>query len=278
MTTQIIPNKEKINNFNEFLSKGSEFTKIYPVTYVLTGSPAYGLADKPFKEYVGIHILDTSRYLQHPEFKNDLDITRSSYDENFKPVSEDNKNKSFSITSFEIWKFISLYLKGSLVVYDTLYLSSVFDSPEMLDVLNNLKKGINNKISISSKRYALNNWKKDKKDLRKVIMSYYRLLQAIVFLREEQFVSDINDLWQNQKFNNLIYGRKIYYKFVESNFEKAQLLDSEIAKIADEFQGLIDEVNKASIATRLPDKTSSQTLNPIFDSIIKKRIDLVYQN
>ena len=148
----------------------------------------------------------------------------------------------------------------------------------MLDVLNNLKKGINNKISISSKRYALNNWKKDKKDLRKVIMSYYRLLQAIVFLREEQFVSDINDLWQNQKFNNLIYGRKIYYKFVESNFEKAQLLDSEIAKIADEFQGLIDEVNKASIATRLPDKTSSQTLNPIFDSIIKKRIDLVYQN
>ena len=276
--------KDSDKNFSEFILKDSNFSNLYPINYALTGSSAYGLPTNSTKEYVGIHLMNTSDYLQHPDFKTELDTIRLCYDSNYNLVSENSKNKSFSVTSFEMWKFISLYLKGSIVAYDILYLSSVFNSPEMIDVLNKLRQGINNRIGMSAKTYALNNWKKDRTDQRKITMSFYRILQAITFLRKEEYVSDITDLWNDSKFNKFVYGKKVFLKYQNYDFKKNRLLEKprlsekEVTGTSRELEELIDEINKASIATRLPDFTSKDILTDIFKSIIKKRVDLIYQN
>ena len=146
----------------------------------------------------------------------------------------------------------------------------------MVETLNQLRAGITNKIGKSAKTYALNNWEKDRTDQRKIVMSYYRLLQAITFLRDEEYVSDANALWNEYpKFHKFAYGKKVFEKFCNSNFKKTKLSEKEITDTAKELEQLIDEINKASIATRLPDTTADNILLTILDSIVKKRKQLI---
>ena len=265
-------------DFPKLLVKNDDPSSMYPVLYVSTGSNVYGLSNKFNNEYAGIHLMSTMNYLQHPEFRCGSDISRLSYDCRNSLVSEDHPSKSFSITSFEISKFISLYTKSSIVVYDILYLSPVFTNPEMIAIINKLKEGITNKIGISAKTYVMNNWQKDKTDQRKIIMSYYRLLQAIVFLREEQYVSDAFSLWEEfPKFNKFKHGKEIFEKFRDSNYIKTKLSENEITGSAKELEELIDEVNKASIATRLPDTTPKPLISSILELVVNKRLNAIYK-
>ena len=137
-----------------------------------------------------------------------------------------------------MWKFISLYLKGSIVVYDVLYLSPTYNNPDMINILNQLREGINNKLGFSSKTYFMNNWKKDRTDQKKIVMSYYRLLQAIIFLRKEEYISNISELWEDPFFNKFIYGKKVFTKFKNSGFEKTRLSEKEITGTARELEQL----------------------------------------
>jgi len=275
-------NKTKMNklplDFSKFIFSHPSFSNIHPISYSLTGASAYGLSTQNSKEYVGIHLTNTKNYLQHSAFRQELDIIRFCYDDKQNLVSEDSLNKSFSITSFEMEKFISLYLKGSIVIYDILYLSPIYNNPDMVKILNDLRRGINNKIGFNSKTYSLNNWKKDRTDQKKIVMSYYRLLQAIVFLRKEEYVSNIDELWEDPLFKRFTYGKKIFHKFKASNFERTRLSEKEVTGAAKELEQLIDEINKASIATRLPDLTSKDIISSILDSLIQKRLNLIFQN
>ena len=267
-----------IIDFPNLLIKNDDSSSMYPILYVSTGSNVYGLSNKYNDEYAGIHLTSTLNYLQHPDFRDGTDISRLSYSSKHKLVPEDDPNKSFSITSFEMSKFISLYARSTIVIYDILYLSPVFTNPEMIEILNKFKEGITNKIGISAKTYAMNNWQKDRTDQRKIIMSYYRLLQAIVFLREEEYVSDAFALWEEfPRFHKFVHGKGVFQKFKDSNFEKMKLSEKEITGTAKELEELIDEINKASISTRLPDVTPKLTISSILNLIVKKRLNSIYK-
>ena len=263
------------NGFIEFFEKSENAKNIFPVHYVNTGSNVYGLSSRPNKEHAGIHILNTEQYLMHPSFREEEDILRFSYDKQGNRVSEDSRNKFYGITSFEIWKFMDLYFKGSIVTYDMLYLSPSFFSQEMLPLANKLREGISSKIGKEAKTYAMNNWQKDRTDQRKIVMSFYRLLQAIIFLREEEYVSDAKALWEYNNFSEFTYGKRVFKKFVNSNFRKEKLSEKEITGTAKELETLIDEINKALIFTRLPESTSQETVLTLLNDIVNKRIQLI---
>ncbi len=263
------------NDFIKFLCNTKEFDSICPVHYVNTGSNVYGLSNRIHKEHAGIHMLDTCEYLKHPDYRIQGDILRFSYNKTGHRVLEDNKEKSYSVTSFEIWKFIDLYLKGSIVTYDMLYLSPTYYNSEMLELLNMLREGITNKIGKEAKTYAMNNWQKDRTDQRKIVMSFYRLLQAIIFLREEDYVSDADTLWEYPRFSSFANGKKVFEKFKQTNFRKTRLSEKEITGTAKELEQLIDEINKASISTRLPEATPKDILLTIMDNIVTKRMQLI---
>ena len=181
-----------------------------------------------------------------------------------------------AITSFEISKFISLYTRSSIVVYDILYLSPVHIDPQTKKIIDKLKEGITNRIGVSAKTYVLNNWQKDRTNQKRIIMSYYRLLQAIVFLRDEEFVSDASSLWEEfPKFHHFNYGKDLFHKFKDSGFQKIKLTEKELTGTARELEALIDEVNKASLTTRLPDASPKDTLNSILNFVIQKRLNLI---
>ncbi|MAG39582.1 hypothetical protein CMI41_01260 [Candidatus Pacearchaeota archaeon] len=271
MTSKLITNDQ----FTKFVTQTSYFTKNFPISFVETGSNVYGLSLKINQEFAGIHIENTNDYLQHPDFKINKDIVRLSYDKNYDRVLEDNKNKKFSITSFEIWKFLSLYVKGSIVTYDLLYLSPTYTNSDLNEILPLFRKGISNKIGKSAKTYVLNNWQKDRTDQRKIIMSYYRLLQSIIFLREEEYIVDINTIWEDYlSYSNYPIGRQVFLKYKENNYRKNRLSEKEITGTAKELEFLIDEVNKASITTRLPDNSSKDILSSILELVTSKRIQL----
>jgi len=271
MTQKTISNLE----FTDFITQNTFFKKNPPLSFSKTGSNVYGLSFKTNEEFAGIHIENTKDYLQHPEFKQTKDIVRMSFDKDLKLVPEDNKNKKFSITSFEVWKFLSLYLKGSIVAYDILYLSSFYRDPDLKDISDLFQKGITSKIGKSAKTYVLNNWQKDRTDQRKIIMSYYRLLQAIIFLREEEYIVNFNSIWEEYpQYAKLPIGKQVFYNYKTSHYNKTKLTEKEITGTAKEMEFLIDEVNKASITTRLPDTCSKDILSSILDLVINKRIQL----
>jgi hypothetical protein len=265
-------NKEFLN----ILDKNQERFNIYPVSYVTTGSNIYGLSNKTNQEYAGIHLMSTANYLQHPDFRLEQEILRISLDKNHNLIKENNKNKVSGVTSFEIWKFLSLYMSGSIVTYDMLYMSPVFTDPEFEEIMNLLRSGISNKIGMSAKTYVMNNWQKDRTDQRKINMSFYRLLQAIIFLRQEEYIVDIESLWSEySQFDKYENGKKVFLKFKNTNYSKSKLSLKEITGTAKELEQLIDEVNKASIATRLPDAISKNNLTIAMDAVVKKRISLI---
>jgi len=256
-----------------FLNK--EILNIFPISYVRTGSNVYGLSSKINQEFAGIHIMDTMNYLKHPDFREKEDILRVSLSKNNKLTTEDHKNKFYGITSFEIWKFISLYLNGSIVTYDILYLSPEYINPQCEQIMNTLRSGITNKIGISAKTYVMNNWQKDRTDQRKIIMSFYRLLQAITFLREEEYIINAKTLWEEYpQFKKYEYGYRVFSKFVDRDFEKTKLTEKEITGTAKELEMLIDEINKAFIGTRLPDTTPKKLLDYVMKDIVEKRMQL----
>ena len=263
-----------IKDFIEFLKTTEEFNLIHPIHYVNTGSNVYGLANRVHKEHAGIHMLETCEYLKHPDYRQG-DILRFSYDKEGNRVSEDDRNKCHSVTSFEIWKFIDLYLQGKIVVYDMLYLSPSYYDYEMRELLIMLRQGITNKIGKEAKAYVMNNWQKDRTDQRKIVMSFYRLLQAIVFLREEEYVSDAKTLWDYPRFQEFPYGKKVFEKFKNSNFRKTKLSEKEITGTAKELELLIDEINKASILTRLPETTSKDIMLTLISNVVTKRTQLI---
>ena len=51
--------------------------------------------------------------------------------------------------------------------------------------------------------------------------------------------------------------------------------EKEITGTAKELEQLIDEINKASIGTRLPDATSKDILDTVMKTVVKKRAQLL---
>lgn len=262
----------------EFLIHEGFPIEIVPVTCVLSGSRAYNLhAEDSDYDYMGLHFMDTWECLEHPDFRNNLQVIRKKfrYDSNqhIVEVTEGAKDSDISLDTFEMWKFVSLLLKGSFSIYELMYLPSILHKGETdKGIINLCREGMTNKLGRVSRGNIIHTWTKDKRNRKKTVMAYYRLLQAIYFLREEEFEWDADRLWDYTKPNGLIFtGHQILSSYRDAERRNVSLSDQEVEAVSKEMEKLIGEVDKSMIITRLPDYFPKPLLEKILQSIKKSR-------
>lgn len=258
----------------EFLINDGFPVEVIPVTCVLSGSRAYNLhAPGSDRDYLGLHFMDTWECLQHPDFRQNLQVIRKRFHYNqsheLEEVPEGVKGSDVSLDSFEMWKFITLLLKGSFVTYEIMYLPTVLHKGEGANGLINLcRQGMTSKIGRVARGNVLHNWAKRKSDRKTTIMAYYRLLQAIYFLREEEFEWDADRLWDYTKPSGLIFtGHKVLESYRDIERRKVDLSEKEVEAVSKEMERLIDEVDKSMIITRLPDYFPKPLLEEILQRV-----------
>jgi predicted nucleotidyltransferase len=264
----------------EFLINDGIPIEVVPVTCVLSGSRAYNLnTDDSDHDYLGLHFMDTWECLEHPDFRRSMQVIRKRFhyvNGEIAQVPEGVKGSDISLDTFEMWKFVTLLLKGSFVTYEMMYLPTVLHRGEGANGLINLcRQGMTSKIGRVARGNVLHDWSKKKFDRKKTIMAYYRLLQAIYFLREEEFEWDADRLWDYTKPSGLIFtGHQILESYRDER-RKDVLSEKEIEAVSREMEQLIDEVDKSMIITRLPDYFPKPLLEKILQKIKQTRSQMI---
>lgn len=270
-------------HISEFLINEGFPIDVIPVTCVLSGSRAYNLAlEDSDRDYLGLHLMDTWQCLEHPDFRQKLQVVRKrfQFDQHgeLQDVPEGVRGSDVSLDSFEAWKFVTLLLKGSFVTYEIMYLPSVLHRGEFGEhgLVNLCREGMTNKIGRVARGNVMHDWAKRKQDRKKTVMAYYRVLQAIYFLREEEFEWDADRLWDYTKPSGLIFtGHQILESYRDPERRKDDLSEKEIAKVSSEMEKLIDEVDKSMVITRLPDYFPKELLEKILQNIKQARSQMI---
>jgi len=265
MTEGIIQlNNEDIADF--LINDGYDPFDVVPVCCILSGSRAYGLStDESDRDYLAIHLMDTWDCLEHPDFRPRLQVIRQRFNDDFKQIPVGEKGGTISLDSFEMWKFISLYLKGSAASYELLYMPPVHCNSETEDLFHLMREGITSRIGRMAKGVAIHNWAKDKNNRKKATIAYYRLMQALLFLREGEFEWNIGSLLEYMEGSNIVkVGKIVIGQYVEKEMRQSSIV--EVERVGSELNCLIDEVNKAGVVTRLPD----QVPKPILEAVLEK--------
>jgi len=274
MTEGIITaHDEEIADF--LINNGYDPFNVSPICCILSGSRAYGLAtNKSDRDYLGIHIMDTWDCLEHPDFRPRVQVIRQKFNENFQLIPQGESRGTFSLDSFEIWKFISLFLKGSATSYELLYMPTVHCDPEANNLFQIMKDGITNRIGKMARGVAIHHWAKNKHNRKKAVFAYYRLMQAIMFLREGEFEWNIGSLLDYMEGSNIVnVGKVVIGQYVESAMRGTPII--EIEEVGMEIHRLIDEVDKAGIVTRLPDQVPKPVLEAILEKVKTTRSRLI---
>ena len=246
---------------------------IQPISCILSGSRAYGLnTEDSDRDYLGIHLMDTWDILEHPDFRPRQQVIRKSFTSDLEEVPVGTKGGDFSLDSFEMWKFISLLLKGSFVTYEILYLPEIHHAIGSSGMISLMREGLTNKIGRAAKGNALHDWRKSKKDKKKAVMAYYRLLQAIYYLREEEFEWRAEALWDYLKpVFSLPTADAILESYLKPAERRSQLEEIQVDKMSLEIEQLIDEVNRAMVITKLPDQCPKKVLQKILETLKRTR-------
>lgn len=265
----------------EFIvNDGYEPFNVLPMSCVLSGSRAYGLnAGKSDRDYLGVHLMDTLYCLEHPDFRPRAQVIRKRFnlvDGDIEEVVEGIKGGDISLDSFEIWKFMTMFLKGSFVVYELLYMPGVHHDPGTEGIFSLMREGITNKIGRVAKGNCAHDWRKDRTNRKKAMMAYYRLLQAIFFLREEEFEWRQEVLFDYIKPDTLTEtGRAIRDMYLKPELRKTSLSEKEVIFISEEMERLVTEVDKAMIVTRLPDAVNRKLMKEIRERVVHVRSNLM---
>jgi predicted nucleotidyltransferase len=258
----------------EFLVNEGFHHDTLPILCVLSGSRAYGLdIEESDRDYVAVHMMNTWECLEHPDFRQNLQVIRKRFDNDLEELEPGKPGGSTSLDSFELWKFTSLLLKGAFVVHELLYLPSVVHQSIGADTLFDIcREGMSAKISRVAKGNVMHDWGKNRRNRKKTVMAYYRLLQAIFMLREEEFEANATALFEYATPAGLVQeGNLIKSVYMNPEARTTQLNDKEAAGAAKELERLIDEVGKAAIATRLPDQFPRKNLEKILQVIKTSR-------
>lgn len=267
----IISNQHEEEVANFLINEGYEPFDVIPLCCVLSGSMAYGMSvDSSDRDYLGVHIMSTWDCLEHPDFRPRSQVIKQRYDTSLKPIPNGEKGGDISLDSFEIWKFISLYLKGSVVPYELLYLPAIHMNPESQQLFHLMREGITSRIGKAARGIAVHEWAKHKTNRKKTVLTYYRLMQAIMFLREREFEWNIGNLLEYMEGSNIVnIGKVVIGKYCEPEMRTAPVF--EVDEVGVEIHRLIDEVDKAGVTTLLPDQVPAEVLKAILQRVKRTR-------
>lgn len=259
----------------EFLLNDGYPNDVMPISCILAGSRAYGLASEGSdRDYVGIHLMDTIHCLEHPDYRPDFQVIRKKFTKDLEEVPVGVKGGDISLDSFEMWKFLTLLTKGSFVVYEILYMPEVHHDPASGHIVELCRAALNNKIGRSAKGNAFHDWRRDKSDKKKTVMAYYRLVQAIHFLREMEFEWRSDVLWEYVK-SIIPVGGEVLKSYLNVETRKLPLEEGQVEKVASEIERLVDEVGRAMVITKLPDQSPETVVQEILQALVRTRAVMI---
>lgn len=272
--TQPIPSA--IENF--LIERGYEPHNVDPILCVQSGSRAYDLhCPDSDRDYIAVHLAATSDILEHPDFRVNSQVIRKRFDKELNEIPDGVKGGDISLDSFEMWKFVTLWLKGAPVAHELLFMEPVDAEPGCENIFSLMKEGISNRLGRATRGMVLHNWKKHKTDRKRTVIAYYRLLQTIFFLRENRFGWNANDLWSQSA--NLISGRGHSIKDTYTNFSTRKIIlsEEETGSAEKDLMNLIDQVDRAMIVTKLPDQVPRKYLDEVLKLIKKSRSEMIQE-
>ncbi len=138
-----------------------------------------------------------------------------------------------------------------------------------------MREGCTNRIGRSAKSQAVHTWRKKKDNRKQTVMAYYRLIQAIWFLRDYEFVWECKELIDYAKPSGLINtGESIFKEYMSSKRNKP-LTETEIIEASQELEALVGEVDRAMVATALPNQCPRRILDKILHQVEKTRLSCI---
>lgn len=268
--------EEAIADF--LVTSGYEPATVHPVVCIPTGPRIYNLAVPASpKNYIGLHIMDANDCLEHPDWRPRVQVIKKRFTSDFEEVPPGEAGGDILLDSFEMWKFITLYTKGSAIAYELLYMPMVHCDPNAEYLFSIMREGITNRIGKSARDFALHVWRKDRTNRKKTVIAYYRLMQAVAFLREEEFYWDIGNLLEylDDLGGTVLIATSIIENFRNPKFRNKKIDQPLQTLIAEEIGKLIDEVDRAGIGTRLPDQVPAPILTAILSKIKQTRLRMI---
>ena len=249
----------------------------YPVVCVLVGSRGYGLnIDTSDRDYVGIHFMDTWECLEHPKYRKSPLVVRRQFNDSLDEMEIGTKGGSVSLDSFEAWKFVELMIKGAPVVYELLHMPYIHQDPSAGELLTICRSGLSNKIGKAVKGMLFHDWRKRKKDRKKTITSYYRLLQTVFYLREEEFEWRAESLIEYARPAGIItFGQTLFSTYKDPEIRSTQLSNKEVSLVEVEMDKLVEEVDRAMMITKFADQYPDKILDKVLAIIKNTRSRLI---
>jgi hypothetical protein len=180
-----------------------------------------------------------------------------------------------SLDSFELWKFVTLWLKGAFVSYEILCTEPVARIAEhpMKVLFDEMRSGLTNRIGKAAKGVITHDWRKSRHDRKKAIMAFYRPLQAIHLLRTGQFEVNAKSLWQYGKDTgfSLHAGEELLSSYLDTQTRKVSLNEKKIDEISVELVALAEGLDRSVIATKFPDQVPKKILENVLQDVVKLR-------
>lgn len=271
MNSGVISNKDEDYIVQFLIDSGYDDLDVIPITCILSGSRAYGLHNENSdRDYIAIHIMGSWNCLEHPKYRPNLQVIRRTFDKDLNRIAPGTSEAKVSLDSYELWKVVDLLHKGGFHIYELLYLPTVHHDPSSDNFISLLRKGLTTKIGLAAIGNCRVQQRKFTFNRKKTIMSYYRLIQAIYFLKENEFQWDVKYLWDYMG-NITPAGKATLQLYKDHKQRELPLTEGELYFIQKEYEYLIRETNNAMVASRLPDKVPQDTLKQILNTIKQTR-------
>jgi hypothetical protein len=246
----------------------------------LAGSRAYGLLCPNYEsdwDFVGIHFMDKDTFLTHPEFQPNTEVIRKQYDMTFVEVFD--RRSEVSVDSFEWWKFITLWLKGSFVTYELLHFKNIITPsiPGLQKLMEFMRDNSSSRIGHAARGNTMHDWSKRRTDRKRCVMAYFRLLQALRFLQCQEFTHNVNALkiWYGQNYVPLTGFSEILAGYQNVNTRKSELSKEELILAEAELSELMTQVDRSLISTKLPDRVEKGVLEKVLEDSKSIRMYLI---
>ena len=227
----------------------------------------------PEKTLLGVYLCSPQDYAIPHEFRTTPNINRKRLNEN---LEETDIDPVLAIDLFELDKFISLWVKGSPIIYPMLIGPKyIHNSLELRHSL--MKLCLTNKVGKIVLDSAISEWQRNKNDFRKVAKSAYRLIQVHKYLVTKQWIEDYDSILTYSKVicvPNLTKILNTYNLVIKDHSTDVTLwsLFQETDVIIKDFIWLEQEIKKAMIFTTLPDRIPKDCFNSIIENVKEVRL------
>ena len=255
---------------------------ILPISCILTGSRAYELATEDSdRDYLGIHLMSTWECLEHPTYRKNCQVIRKRYSKDLiELTSSGDEISAVSIDSFEMWKFIDLINGGSYQAYEILWMPEIHHSENVDTLLTLCRYALTNKIGHTARGIAshyIESWPSNRK---KMILAYYRLLQTIHYLLEEEgWEWKAPALWEYASNHSMIAdisgGKELLISYMNPETRKIEISQGLQELVHKEIQDLMELTKVAMVATKLPSQVPEKVLRDILSVLKKTRSSMI---